>query len=137
MRYMVVDVATGHREIMEGSDHLSANFTVDEVRCNDGSSVVMYSSRVLAWVQEVRDHYGKPIIIGSGHRTPEYNDNMPDPGATHSRHIYGDALDLYPPKGVSVSDFFDVVEKYAGKINGIGRYVWGVHVDDRGYHKRW
>ena len=48
---------------------------------------------VVAKVQDMRDIVG-PIIVNSGYRPPGYNAMIG--GATHSRHMYGDAFDLDP-----------------------------------------
>jgi hypothetical protein len=51
------------------------------------------SPGAVAKVQDLRD-IGGPIVVNSGYRPPGYNAMIG--GATHSRHMYGDAFDLDP-----------------------------------------
>lgn len=74
---------------------------------------------------------GHPITIGSAYRTPEWNAHVG--GVEQSQHVQGRALDLYPPEGMAVAAFHDVVLRLAPAtmIRFVKRYTWGVHVDCR------
>lgn len=85
-------------------------------------------------LQDVRDHFGAPVDVHSGHRCVPYNEFVG--GAEASRHIKADAAD-FTVRGVSPNE----VQRYLlGKYpdqHGIGRYNTFTHVDTRGYRARW
>ena len=90
---------------------------------------------VLAWEFEaIRSACGdRPIRVGSAYRTPAHNRAVG--GARHSQHVEGRALDLYPPRGISLDRFYEIIRAYAGRhesvIFGLGRYPTFVHLDTR------
>ena len=105
----------------------------------------------------------KTLFVMSGYRTPWYNASIGN--GKYSRHIYGDAIDLYVDvnKDAVIDDLnkdgtagmkdADVIYKivdqmdadpaYSQLIGGLGKYkktashTWDVHVDTRGYRARW
>lgn len=81
---------------------------------------------------EIREKWGSPIGITSGYRPPNVNASVG--GASKSRHLTGEALDIYPING-SVFDLYCVVKAIMGKggTGGLGRgMVKGfVHFDVR------
>lgn len=120
------------------SPHLSWR----ELGCKDGTPYPAQwrktRARELARLFEhIRAIWSKPITIGSAYRTPEHNRRIG--GARKSQHVRGRALDLYPPRGVSVREFAQRVRLLANElydagedlVGGIGYYPWGVHVDTR------
>ena len=85
----------------------------------------------MEYLQKIRDHFGKPIIISSGYRCERHNRSVG--GATASKHKQGMAADIMIA-GVSPSE----VAKYAESIGvkGIGLYEtakdgYFVHIDTR------
>jgi len=86
--------------------------------------------------EAIRALWGKRITILSAYRTPAYNKAVG--GRPKSQHVEGRALDLQPPDGVTVRQFFDAVVALARteKLLNI-RYVKGygsrgfVHFDVR------
>ena len=73
-----------------------------------------------------------PLRVLSGYRTPAHNRSVG--GARHSQHVQGRAIDLAPPRGLTVTGFHAVVRAVARenpRIGAIGYYRWGVHVDIR------
>ena len=50
----------------DGTRKLSANFTVAEFACKDGSDPVFVDSSLAALLQKIRDHFGRPVVITSG-----------------------------------------------------------------------
>ena len=115
------------------SEHLSWK----ELACKDGTPYpekFKLDGRVstLALVFEnIRSIWGKSILIHSAYRSPEHNRKIG--GARNSQHVEGRALDLAPPKGVTISEFYDAIKLRANEfgIHGIGRYPTFVHVDIR------
>lgn len=114
-----------------------------ELACKDGTPYPLEwratRARDLGIVFErIRAIYGRPIAVLSAYRTPAHNRKVG--GAPHSQHVQGRALDLRPPKGVSVAAFQRAVRKLADDmvreghdlIGGIGYYPTFVHVDIRG-----
>lgn len=108
-----------------------------ELACKDGTEYpykwrLTRLPQLVAAFETIRAAFGnKPIIILSAYRTSKYNRKIG--GALRSQHIEGRALDLKPPTGITVNEFFEVIKKFAPdlKIGGIGRYPTFVHIDTR------
>ena len=71
---------------------LSANFTMKEFACRDGSDAVLTAPRLVMVLQSIRSHFAAPVVIHSAYRTPQYNAKVG--GAAHSQHCYGTAADI-------------------------------------------
>lgn len=114
------------------SEHLNWK----ELACKDGTeypeqwrdSRAVLLSEVF---EQIRAIWGKPISILSAYRTESWNRKIG--GAPKSQHKEGRALDLRPPAGVSIGDFYQNIKTRVDKfgIRGIGRYKTFVHVDIR------
>lgn len=115
----------------------SKHLTWDELSCKDGTPypTEWRSNRAieLAEIFEfIRKSAGNlPIKILSGYRTVSYNKKIG--GAKHSQHLQGRALDMRPPSGMSVEEFYNLIKKLSKNtaIGGIGLYSTFVHVDTR------
>ena len=120
----------------DGSKKLSANFTVREFRCRDGSDPIFVDSELVALLQAIRDHFGKPVVINSAYRTAAHNASVG--GAKFSQHQYGKAADIRI-SGITVDALADYVETLLSDKGGIGRYYKDgfVHVDVRKDKSRW
>ncbi len=105
----------------------------------------------------------KTIFLMSGYRTPWYNTSIGN--GRYSRHIYGDATDVYVDvdNNGEIDDLnkdgkanmkdaeviYNIIKgmdndpKYKYLIGGLGKYkktsnhTWNVHIDTRGYKARW
>ena len=125
------------------NQRLSKNFTLEEFESRDGSPTppdVLQNLRELAKNLEViRAHFGKPIKINSGYRSPAYNKTIPN-ASNNSMHTKGKAADIVI-KGVPASQVALEIEKLIilGKIKqgGLGRYPNFTHYDIRGKKARW
>ena len=125
----------------DGTRKLSANFTVAEFACKDGSDPVFVDSSLAALLQKIRDHFGRPVVITSGYRTAAHNAAVG--GAKSSQHLLGRAADIQVA-GVSVEDVAAYAESLLPGWGGVGRYPvkagrakgW-VHVDTRPNKSRW
>ena len=111
---------------------LSNNFNVSEFACHGSGccSTVKIDSKLVIYLQQIRDHFNAPVTITSGYRCEKHNKSVN--GATSSRHIKGQAADIVV-KGVSPAK----VAAYAESIGvlGIGLYEGSdgnfVHIDTR------
>ena len=125
----------------EGYKQLSPHFRVREFRCRDGSDPIFVDEELVSILQKIRQHFGKPLTITSGYRTPGHNKSCG--GAAYSQHLYGRAAD-FKIAGIAP----DVVAAYAETLlpdrGGIGVYPpktgraegW-VHIDTRASKSRW
>ena len=117
-----------------GNVKLSKNFKVREFACSDGSDPVFISPKLVEVLQNIRDHFGKPVTINSAYRTVTKNKQVG--GATYSQHLYGTAADI-SVKGVLPSAVADYAEKLLANYGGVGRYSTFTHVDVRETKSRW
>lgn len=125
----------------DGERRLAPDFKVRELRCRDGSDTVMVDETLTVVLQCIREHFGKPVTITSGYRTPAHNAAVG--GAKSSQHLLGRAADIRVA-GVSVEDVAAYAESLMPDWGGVGRYPakagraagW-VHVDTRADKARW
>ena len=52
---------------------ITEHFKVKEFACKDGSPIVFIDEYLVTLLEILRNKLGKPIIITSGYRTPEWN----------------------------------------------------------------
>ncbi|MBR7081759.1 MAG: peptidoglycan-binding protein [Oscillospiraceae bacterium] len=112
----------------DGSKKVSDSFRVREFACKDGSDVIYIDTKLVGYLQRIRNWAGAPVRITSGYRTKSHNAAVG--GAGSSYHVKGRAADIVVT-GKSVKD----VAKYAEAIgvpgiecNEDSRYV---HIDTR------
>ena len=104
------------------------NFKVKEFACHDGNDEIKIDSDLVLSLQQIRDHFGKPVNIHSAYRDKEYNKEIG--GAPRSQHIYGKAADI-DVSGIIPLHVAQFAELDCTLINGIGLYDWGCHLDTR------
>lgn len=78
------------------SDHetgLSPNFVFSEFMSEAKGPFGFFQVHVVETLQALREASGGPLYINSGYRNVTYNEGVG--GATWSRHLYGDAVDMY------------------------------------------
>ena len=90
---------------------------------------------------EIRRRAGVPLNVNSGVRCKQHNADPNVGGVWNSLHLTGQAIDLAPIGGnISVARLQEIAEQVqAEKMpnrGGLGRYAWGVHVDN-GKYSRW
>lgn len=116
---------------------LSKNFDSNEFMDPSTGECAVKMTLVNA-LQELRDKIGKPIKILSGFRSSEHNKAIG--GLSGSRHLTGQAADIYVP-GLSLSDLYEAVKSVSAfEKSGIGLYPKEnfIHVDvDRAKPARW
>ena len=111
----------------DGSKQLSTNFKVSDFRSKDGSDIVLINPNLIPILEKIREHFGKPVIVISGYRTPSHNRTLSG-AAKNSQHMYGNAADIVI-KGVQPREIFNWLKTW--HKGGLGIYDTFVHVDVR------
>ena len=112
----------------DGNTKLSKNFKVREFACQDGTDTIFISPQLVTLLQNIRDHFGKPVIISSGYRTEAHNKKVD--GSPYSQHKYGMACDIRI-NGISPVKIADYAETKMPHSGGIGIYPNFCHLDVR------
>lgn len=119
---------------------LSANFCVYEFDCNGSRccNETKIDTKLVEYLQKIRDHFGKAVTIASGYRCEVHNGKIKN-AAKKSKHMLGMAADI-KVAGVKPAE----VAKYAESIGvlGIGLYEtakdgYFVHIDTRTTKSFW
>lgn len=111
---------------------ISENFSAAEFACKDGSSRAI-DGRLLVMLEAVRAHFGRPVRITSGYRSPEYNRRIG--GASRSYHCLGQAADIQIDGTPPAEVYAWLDQQYP--VSGLGLYPRWVHIDCRGFRARW
>lgn len=117
-----------------GNTKLSANFRVKEFACKDGSDKILIDTELVAVLQKMRDHFGKPVTINSAYRTASHNKK--EGGVWNSQHLKGTAADIVVA-GILPLDVAKYAEYIMQNKGGIGLYSGFVHIDTRSKRSRW
>ena len=121
------------------SNKIAKNFQYKEFDCHGSGccSTTIIDEKLVEYVQQIRDHFGKPVTITSPYRCEVHNRRVG--GATKSYHMQGRAADIVV-QGVSSRE----VAKYAESIGilGIGLYEtsndgYFTHIDTRTTKSFW
>lgn len=115
------------------STSISTNFKSSEFDCHGSGccSQTKIDQQLVTYLQQIRNHFGKPLHVSSAFRCETHNKNVG--GATGSYHIYGKAADIYID-GVTPAEIAAYAESIG--IKGIGLYEtdidgFFVHIDTR------
>jgi uncharacterized protein YcbK (DUF882 family) len=111
----------------DGLKKLSDNFKVSDFRSKDGSDVILVNPELIKLLEKIRKHFGRPVSIVSGYRTPSYNSKLSG-AAKNSQHMYGNAADI-KIEGVSPKEIYNWLSDW--HKGGLGVYPTFVHVDVR------
>jgi hypothetical protein len=105
---------------------VSPNFVLSELMQEWKGRYGVFQPFVVAHIQDIRDWTGGALNITSGYRNVTYNASVG--GSTHSRHMYGDCVDMYSSVAslTTVGDY--CTDLGAGYI---GYYTSHVHCDWR------
>lgn len=90
---------------------------------------------LLNLLNRIRREWGKPVLVNSGYRSPEYNATIKG-AVPNSYHTKGMAADIRPDDPSLISEFQDLCLEL-NKDGGVGLYDGFVHVDVRGHHAYW
>ncbi len=74
-------------------NHLTPHFTTDEMKCK-GTGICTMDEVFMELLETIRCEYGKPMIVTSGYRAPEYNAKISKSGSK-GPHTYGQAVDIH------------------------------------------
>ncbi|MCH9681572.1 MAG: hypothetical protein K0V04_09075 [Deltaproteobacteria bacterium] len=107
-----------------GDLQIAANFKLSEVAQSWKGRYAVVQPHAIARLQTLRNQVGG-LKVNSGYRNPNYNSQVG--GATHSRHMYGDAFDL-APLSTSLSTLESACTSNGGKLV---EYNSHVHCDWR------
>lgn len=120
-------------------------FTRTECRCKCGGKYcngypAEMSETTMRMADEIRRRAGVPLNNNSALRCKQWNAEQPG-AAANSNHMTGHAIDLAPISGnISVSRLQEIAEEVQQEMipgrGGLGKYRWGVHIDD-GKYSRW
>lgn len=109
---------------------LSEHFHEQEFACPCCGQVHV-DTALVDLLEEIRNHFGRPVIVNSGYRCDIHNKTVG--GGEYSRHLKGAAADIVV-SGVSPAK---VRQFLYGRSIGLGSYETFTHVDTRGYMARW
>lgn len=89
------------------------HFSPEEFRCKCGGRYcagfpAMVRKPLLATAQRIREHFGAAVIVSSGLRCPQHNQN--EGGVTGSRHRLGKAMD-FRVAGHTARQVLDIVKQ--------------------------
>ena len=112
----------------DGNVQLTRHFKVKEFACKDGSQIVFIDRYLVSILDILRNQIGKPVIITSGYRTPEWNKKCN--GAKYSYHMRGMAADIRVD-GVSPKELAQKLNSIVPDECGIIVYKSWVHFDVR------
>ncbi len=100
---------------------LSQNLQLSEFAASHKGRWAVIQPHLIETLQSIRNELG-PLVIESGYRSPQYNRSVG--GAAHSRHQYGDAVDiwamdasLWDVKDACVAHDATYVEIYKGHVH--------------------
>ena len=119
-------------------------FTRTECRCKCGGKYcngypAEMSETTMRMADEIRRRAGVPLNNNSALRCQRWNAEQG--GVANSNHMTGHAIDLSPIGGnISVSRLQEIAAEVQQEMipgrGGLGKYRWGVHIDD-GKYSRW
>lgn len=112
-------------------DGKRTNFKVKEFASPDGTDEVIVFRDLVELLQQIREHFGKPLIVESAYRT---GCSLQEGSASDNSHSVGGAADIRIT-GVSLIKLAAYAE-YLG-AGGVGLYMDYVHVDGRKLKAYW
>ena len=112
----------------DGNVKLARHFKVSEFKCKDGSPIVFIDDYLYTVLDILRHKLGKPVVITSGYRTPEWNKKCG--GAKYSYHMRGMAADIRVD-GISAKELAKKLDEIVPEKCGIIVYKSWVHFDVR------
>lgn len=112
----------------------STHFSRQEFACRCGCNFDTVDFELVMVLEELRDHFGSPVIITSGCRCPEHNRKIG--GASDSQHMKGKAADV-KIVGVPAKKVWSWLNRKYPDRYGMGDGENYTHIDVRAEKKRW
>lgn len=116
----------------DGNKYITKNFQVKEFACHDGSDKILIDTKLVIYLQMIREYFDRPVHINSGYRNEAYNKKIG--GASKSYHMRGMAADIHID-GINPKVVCYVAESFG--MLGIGEYANFSHVDTRTSKSFW
>lgn len=113
---------------------VSEHFRAREFRCKDGTGRIVIDSQLVDYLEKIRAHFKRPVIINSAYRTKEHNTKVG--GSKNSQHLLGKAADIVV-QGIAPDDVYKYCCEIIGNNGGVGKYKTFTHIDVRGNKARW
>lgn len=118
---------------VNGNKKITEHFKLKEFACKNSEAIII-SEKLCYILEAIRMHFGKPVTITSGYRTPEHNAKIG--GAVKSQHMLGLAADI-KIAGVKPSDVALYARTLMPTYGGIGIYSTFTHIDVRDTISNW
>lgn len=122
--------------------NLTKNFHIEEFNCHCGCETPEYARMNIILLadelQKLRVKLGKPIVIHSGYRCKEHNEDVE--GAKFSQHLLGKAADFRVPE-MDLNEVYVIITRMieSGEMEQGGLHLYSsfIHYDIRGTKARW
>ncbi|HIK54297.1 MAG TPA: DUF882 domain-containing protein [Synechococcales cyanobacterium M55_K2018_004] len=124
-----------HAAIIPNGSFTWAEATHGGTRMPPNQATVDSIVRIARLAQQARDRLGRPFRITSWYRPPEINARVG--GASHSRHMVGDAIDFYCDGLTGNQVYWALDPWWSGGLGRYRRFPNLVHIDARDYRARW
>lgn len=112
---------------------VSEHFRAGEFACTEEDAIFV-DEELVKILEQVRQHFGRPVIISSGYRNKAHN--LKVGGTADSMHKLGMAAD-FRVMGTSATKVYDYLNQQYPYTLGIGIYSNWVHLDTRFKKSRW
>lgn len=112
---------------------ITEHFRAGEFACMDEDTIFV-DEELVRILEQVRQHFGRPVIITSGYRNKAYNLRVG--GVADSMHKLGMAAD-FRVMGTKATEVYDYLNQQYPYTLGIGIYSNWLHVDTRLKKSRW
>lgn len=96
--------------------YITSNFTFNELACR-GTGICEMDEEYMELLQKIRNEFGRPMIITSGYRHPDWNEKVSTTGR-HGPHTKGQAVDVL----ISGADAVELMA--IAKMNGMTGFGW-------------
>jgi zinc D-Ala-D-Ala carboxypeptidase len=110
----------------------SKHFTENELKCECGCGRAEMDADFMVKLEQIREYWGKPMLLSSAYRCPDHNKNVSSTGE-NGPHTTGKAVDILC-YGNDALELIDLVTDVG--INGLGLSQKGsfssrfIHIDD-------
>lgn len=112
---------------------ISKNFNRKEFACKCKCGLDTVDVELISILQDVREHFDKPVRISSGCRCKKHNEKVG--GEEASKHLTGRAADIVVSETRPIDVYNYLSRRYPSQYGFISYSGW-VHVDSRDYKFR-